>query len=174
MLDTALSPPGSLADRIAARSRELEQQPERTIILPVPGYGDLLAVQYRALDIREELRIEKRFEKVKEPGELFVLVAVGKLSAACEGILEVVGEDEYQETGHKWNAAGVRALFSSRAAVRELPDAATVRQAMVAAFPDEEALVLHAAEYEERRLTVRPGVDSQLEGESVGGLTPRV
>jgi hypothetical protein len=170
-------PAGSLADRIAARSRELEQEPERAIFVPVPGYEDILVVQYRALDLREQLRIEKRHEKIKDTGEQYLLVAVGKLAAACEEILEVVDQDTYRQTdppGQKWNVGGVRALFSSRAAVRDLPDSASVRQAMLAVFADEEALVQHAADYEELRKSVRPGVDTALAGESEGGSTHKV
>lgn len=168
------APAGSLADRMAARSRELEQEPERAIILDVPGYEGILAVQYRALDYREEFKIEDRYAKVKDGAEQTLLAAVGKLSHACEEILEVVGPDTYKQTGQKWNVPGVRALFSSRSAVQALPEGASVRMAMVAAFPDEEALVRHAADYEERRGAVRPGVERELAGESEGGSTHKV
>lgn len=160
---------GSLRDRVEQRRRELERQPEQTILLPIPGYEDLLVAQYRALRYREMFAIESRHESNPDKAEGTLFALADKLIAACERILEPVGYDEdghetYQDTGHRYNARAARELFGA-----ELPEGATARQALLAIFGDadgEERLVLHGADYERERQRVRQHSDSRAEGES--------
>lgn len=155
----------SLRDQVAARQAQLERSPEHTILLPVPRFEDLLVAQYRPLGYRESWRIEERHEKVKDGAEQALLVAADKLIAACERIVEPTADpDEYRDTGHKWGLAIARDVFGL-----ELPDATTARQALLAIFAGdegEEALVRHAAEYEEQRRAHSARIDRVVAGES--------
>jgi hypothetical protein len=152
----------SLADRIAASERQATETPERAIILPVPGpTSSFLSVRYRALTYRELLKIEERHEKVKDSGDQYLFIATDKLIQACQGILENTGPDEYTDTGHKWTAQTAKVLFR-----RDLPDNATARQAVLAIFPDEEAVIEHFKEYEQQRLEIRRQIDRETEGNS--------
>lgn len=158
----APAPGVSLRDRIARRSRELEQKPEHIIMLDVPGYEDLLAVHYRALPYREQIKIEGRSDKVKDPAEQTLRVAADKLIAACERIVEKTDDpDTYTDTGFVWNAKAAD-LFD-----KQLPEGSTARQALIAIIDDEEVLVRHAADLEEQRRDLRRKIDQSVEGNSV-------
>lgn len=156
---------GSLRDRVAARQAELEHSREHTILLPVPRFEELLAVQYRPLGYREAWRIEERHEKVKDGAEQALLVAADKLLAACERLVEATSiADEYRDTGQKWGLAAARDMFGL-----DLPDGTTSRQALLAIFAGdegEECLVRHAADYEEQRRVRVAKIGRVVEGES--------
>lgn len=152
---------GSLRDRIARRKRELEQQPEHTIILPVPRFEDILSVQYRPLEYREMFRIETRHEKRPDGAERLLFVAADKLVNACERLVEPAGADTYKDTGHRWSVEAARDLFDI-----DLPEKTTARQALIAIFDDEELLIRHASDYEEQRRAIHPRLEEKLTGES--------
>lgn len=152
---------GSLQDRIARRQREIEQAPEHTIVIPVPDFEDILAVQYRTLDYREMMIIEARQEKNKDDAERILFVAADKLIKACIRLVEPTGTDEYTETGYKWSLDAARDLFG-----KDLPNGTSARQALIACFKDEETLVMHAGAWAEQREKVRARVESEVSGES--------
>jgi hypothetical protein len=156
---------GSLKARVQARRRELEQEHDSTFVLPIPGFEQLLAVEYRPLNYREMMKLESRHSKNTDEAESVLFIAVDKMIAACERLVEVTGNpDEYADTGYRWNVQGVRECFGC-----ELPDGATARQAVLKVFSyegGEEDLILHSGEYETQRSTRRASVDRRVEGES--------
>lgn len=153
----------SLQQRIAQREREHEQAPEHTIILPVPGFEDILAVQYRALSVREMFAIETRVTKtIKDEYEQNLFGAADKLINACERIVEPTSDpDTFNDTGYQWGTKAARELFN-----RTLPEPSTARQALLSIFREEESLFAHFTAYEEQRAAVRKRLDSDLAGES--------
>ena len=54
---------------------------------------------------------------------------------------------------------------------RQLPDAATARQGILAIFKDDEVLFDHFADYEREREAARERIDTSLAGESVASST---
>ena len=156
---------GSLRERAAARRRELEHEHEVSILLPMPGYEDLFAVQYRAMGAREMFTIENRSKDDKESYDKYWAIASDKLVAACERILEVKGPDTYEDTGFRLNAKAARELFDC-----SLPENASARIAMHAIFgaseEGDERLTDHAGDYELQRKGLVTKVDKRVEGES--------
>ena len=154
----------SLRERVQARHRELEREPDHAILLPVPGYEQDLLVEYRALTYREQFAIETKLEGHKDEAERVLFIAVDKLIAACVRIVEPTGTtDEYKDTGFRWNANAARDLFGCN-----LPDDARARQGLLAIFSGddgEERLILHAAEYEVQRVAARRQIERRAEGE---------
>lgn len=155
--------PGSLQDRIARRQREIEAQPEHTIVIPVPDFEDILAVQYQTLDYRKMMAIEARQEKNKDTAEGVLFVAADKLINACVRIVEPTDDPngDYKDTGYKWGLDAARNLFG-----KDLPDNTSARQAVIACFRDEETLVRHAGDWATQREEIRKRVDTEALGES--------
>ena len=152
----------SLQEWAARRRQDLAAQPERAIFLPLPGYEERLAVQYRPLTYREAVKIETRHEKNRDDAEKLLFVAADKLIAACERIVEPNGPDEYKDTGYRFNAKAAAELFGCG-------DVVSSRQALLAIFDDEEAVVRHHGAYEEQRTAANEGVTRLMVGESGAG-----
>lgn len=159
----------SLRDQVEARRRELEHEPDRAILLPFPGFDNLM-VQYRPLSYRESWRIEDKHAKVKDGAEQALLIAADKLVAACERIVTSNGiPDEYTDTGLKLGVRLAREEFGL-----PLPEGTTARAAVLAIFRDqsvfgedgEELLVRLAADYEDQREPKAEQITSSVEGES--------
>lgn len=150
---------GSLRDRIAQRERELAEG--LPIVIPIPGYEDLLAVRYHALDYRTMYKIEARHEKNPHPEEGALFAAADKLIQGCDSILEIESDGVYKETGLKWGLQAARDLFG-----RSLPDETRARAALLAIFRDEMLLVEHAAAYQRASEKARTQIGRTLEGES--------
>src|SRR6185312_15304196 len=165
----------SLRDQIAQVQQELERAPEHTILLPVPKLEHVLVAQYRPLGYREAWRIEEKHGKVKDGAEQALLVAADKLFAACERLVRPTAKaDEFEDTGHKWNARLAREEFGL-----DLPEGTTARQALIAIFRSlgkddegEELLLRHAVEYEEQRQAETTRIAGRVEGESAAPVAP--
>lgn len=158
----------TLKERLAARREDLQH--ERDVVLPIPGYEDMLAGRYRVLSYRELRRIGKRNQGLEgtEDGEL--ILAADTLIEACSELLEVKDDGAYASTGQRWNANGVRELFGA-----DLPEGATARDAIFHVFPPTQTeLMLHFNDYDEHLKQVVSEVDDKLVGESEARSEPEV
>lgn len=161
----------SLAERAQRRHQELSHAPESTLVLPVPGYEDIMSVRYRPLTFRENWDIETRHTKPGETpsSEEALFIAADKLIVACKGLVEPDGVDEtgspkFKDTGYKWNRRAAVEVFGCT-----LPADATARASILAIFgPDdgEESLIIHAGDYGVGRDALKSKVDRRVEGES--------
>lgn len=149
---------GSLRDRIAQRRLELQQ--ERSFVLPISGYEDLLAAHYRVMSYSEFRKIGRRHEAIANTTEGELTVFADTLINACLELLEIQDGD-YVSTGKKWSVDAVRDLFGV-----DLPSDATVRQAVRQALTDTD-LALHYRAYDLKADSVGPGVEDAVVGEAV-------
>jgi hypothetical protein len=158
----------SLAERVAARRRELAR--ERTAVLAIPGYEDMLAARYRMLDFHTLRKIAERNRGQDEADEE-IANAADTLIHACVEILEVDtgddGERVYRSTGQRWTAKAARELFGA-----ELPNEATARDALLAAIPgaagegDGLNVMVHFAAYDRELSRGNKALAQMIQGES--------
>jgi len=148
----------TLQEWLAAQREQLAQ--DRTEVVPVPGYEERLAGRYRLLPLA---RAEKIVERAKSNLDRYADTIIN----SCIELLEITGENEYQSTGHTWNRDGVRELFGV-----DLPDNATSRQAVFAAFPPpmgEYKLYQHFVQIDEKLSAGAAAADEVIEGNSEAG-----
>lgn len=145
----------TLQEWLTAQREQLAQ--DRTEVIPVPGYEQRLAGRYRLLPLTNA---EKIIEKTETNTDRYA----DSIIQSCVGLLEIVGENEYRETGHRWSSAGVRELFGI-----DLPEGATARQALLACFPEPLGpyrLYQHFVEIDEALSATQSSVDEELRGNS--------
>lgn len=155
----------SLADRVAAKRREVEARRQARFILPVPDYQELLAVKYRKLLWEERMDIIER-DGGTDTAER-VTAAADMLIAACEDLLEVDGtngngEPVYKPLGKRWSTPAIIEYFGIG-----LPENATVRHALREALGSD-ALMTHFAEYV-REVGM---IETEGEGAATGEASP--
>ncbi len=164
---------GSLEDRVAARREERQRARASLLIIPVPGYKDLLAARYRVLQWEEKMDIVRRHKGLlnSEDGPLggnttdTVATAADMLIAACEEILEVSGKDDngkplYRSLGQRWTAPMILETFRL-----PLPPEATVRHALIVALGSEE-IIDHFGDYTRECDAILAEGDAVAQGEA--------
>lgn len=157
----------SLRGRLAHRREALRHR--EPFFVPVPGYEDILAAKYHAIDYRTLRRIGMRQADNKDVPESEIAVAADTLATACDGFYEVPAEwdgDEssLRDTGYTWDVRAARDLFG--VGEDELPDGSTARAAILAIVPDHTEVILHYGEYDREARAVNKRVSEELQGES--------
>ncbi len=131
-------PSSTLAERARARREKLVNQ--QTIVLEVPSYEGILAVEYRALDYFESRRIGDRLNRIKDEGERDLYLACDTLIAASINAFEL-GQENVRELGVGWGQQLAKHLGV------DVADDATARQAVLSCFPRSQSAVVAFAEY---------------------------
>ncbi len=157
---------GSLRDRLAARRRQLAERDFFT--QPILGYEDLgLYARYEVLDFTTRSKIGQRHATAISRKETEIGgtrdAAADTLAQACVGLLEKVGEDGgFRELAPGFTADAIREYI-----VPDLPEGATVRQAILAMFPaPHDGLVADMlTDYAERCSQIDPDHDEEMAGE---------
>lgn len=161
----ATAPAGSLSERLTQIRKDRERKRGSIITIPVEGTDGLLAASYRRLSFEEKSDIAKRHDGIGTDGSDEVAAAADLLINACQDLLEVVGKDadgkpEYRSLGKRWTTTTISELFGI-----ELPENATVRQAMRDAF-DSEDLMDHMLTYIRLANDLTKDDSGELPGES--------
>lgn len=147
----------SLKERLAERREQLHQ--ERTFVIEIPGYRDLIAGRYRTLPYEAIRKVYKRNEATLDTSEGELNSCADTLILGCVELLEKRDDGEYHSLDIRWpNAAD---LFGV-----DLPEGVSDARAVVRAVLPGNELVKHAAEYNEQAEIVLPEVGKALEGES--------
>ena len=131
---------GSLAARAQARRQAILNR--KTVRLEVPGYENILEVEYRGLTYAEGKRIISRHERQADDAIRDIYVAADQLMLASVNSYELVDGDR-TELGMPWGKELARSLGV------KVDDAMTARQAMIAAFATDLHLTRHWADYVE-------------------------
>lgn len=147
----------SLQERIAERHRRVRE--ERTVVLPVPGFSDLLAARYRPLPIQDRLRILRKHQNAGEDGDDLVAAAADVLINACEDLLEKNGSD-WKSLGKKWTSSAIGELFPVA-----ISEDTTAREALTQALTSDQ-IVEHSGEYNDECDKIRAELEGATEGES--------
>lgn len=88
-------PPVSLAERMAAKRDRKERQ--QTEIFPVPGWGEMLAVELRALGTKKQDRLGSQHEAHPDPNERVQLTMADHIVNATVKFYEVNAEGDRRE-----------------------------------------------------------------------------
>jgi hypothetical protein len=117
----------SLQERVAARRKERER--ERTFVLPVPGYEDVLHARYRPLPFEDLHDLQQRHEDDGDTAEGILGLRADTLARACVELLERSPDGSFRSLGFGWQPAGVREHL-----IPGLPESATARDTVFALF----------------------------------------
>lgn len=145
----------SLKDRMAARAEVLERQ--QTEVFEVPGWGDLFAVELRALSYRTMRRVQARNERVHDEADRELYNMADQIVLATEGFVEV-NEDGTREPseGATW-VGWVEAAYPD-----EAPDGGwTPRQAVLKLITDKR-IHFFTGQWVEWAQSVRSDVDEEV------------
>jgi hypothetical protein len=139
-----MTPAGSLADRIKQRREALENQ--TTTVLELPGYEDMLAVEFRLLGWQLQRKIAERHVRIKDKAIRELYTAADTLLTAQIGTYEITESGEQKPISDDWFGLCARAGISLR-------DDTTLRQAMIALLTDSgvTSLVIEWNEWAENR-----------------------
>jgi hypothetical protein len=126
----------SLARRAQVRRAELSAR--RTVQLPVPGYQDILVVEYRALTYAEVKRITTKTERIRDEAAQDLAAYTDQLLLASTNAWEIAPDGTRTELGTGWTIELVRAMGS--------PPDLSLRQSFMAVLTDV-LVIQHYAEY---------------------------
>jgi hypothetical protein len=142
---------GSLRARMQQRAEQLEKV--TTEIFPLPGWDDLLEVELRVSGLRQATRVQKRNERVRDPGTQNLYNMCDLLLAATVGFWQVIGEDKRKPLEASWESLAKN--------LDGCPDAPTARQAMIFLLKEHRIPRLYA-EWEQWMTSAAPEVDKEL------------
>lgn len=156
--------PGSLAHRVAQRRKEREARRGTIVTVPVPGFEDLFAVNYRRLTLEERSEIVDRNDVLEGGAGSMTTGAADLLINACVDILEITGQDEagepiYLPLGKKWTPSVIAELFE------EDTQGVTVRDALMQVL-DSDDLTGHFAAYSKAVRALDEKATDETPGES--------
>ena len=131
---------GSLADRAAARRKQLLER--KTTILEVPGYEGILSMEYRALSYPEGRRIQSRNQRISDDAAREIASAADGLIMASEMAFEHDPESgDLKPLGMAWGIPLAQSLGV------KVSETMTVRQAVMSCFAHDIWLMNHWNEY---------------------------
>lgn len=161
---SANGPSPSLAARASHRREMLLEQ--HSIVLEVPGYEGVLAVEYRAVGYPESKRIHERLRRIRDEAERELYVAADHLLVASTNSFEM-SEHGSRELGHGWGLELARELGI------EIGEGMSARQAVLACFPREQLLLTHFyVDYSEWLSGATLEVDSEQARDFPGTTSP--
>jgi hypothetical protein len=139
----------SLAARAQARRAQLSAK--RTVTLPVPGYQDMLSVEYRVLTYAETKRIVARNERIREEAVQDLTNYADQLIAASVTAYELPSK---RELGAGWTLSLCKEMGV------EIGEGMTTRQALFSVL-DDILLFKHYMEYMEWMQGAEADIDSE-------------
>ena len=126
----------SLAARAKVRRAELSET--RTTEMPVPGYQDMLVIEYRALTYSEVKRITQRTSLIRDEASRDLAAYADQLLLAARNAWEITPAGKRKHLGNGWTQELLLALGA--------PIGLTARQMLFAVLSDL-LLVQHYIEY---------------------------
>lgn len=151
----------SLAERVQARRRQLERQ--HTIVLEPPGYGGLLAVEYRPIAYSEVRALVRRHERIQDEATQELYQAADGLLMACINSYDISGGGKVA-LNLRWGVELAHLLGYSDT----VDDAFTARQALFACFPRDTSVISHYGEY----FAWLTDIEDQLDREQMEDFPP--
>jgi len=147
--------PGSLAERLQQRSKELETT--ISAVFPVPTLDDILAVELRLVGWESLRRIVTKHERNQVPAIRELYVAADQIVLGTEGFFEILdseGPQRRRKVDHTWQDL-------ARATGKNLPQEVTPRQALIALVGDTNVAILWQ-QWQEWMTTRRPEVNEEV------------
>lgn len=152
----------SLQARVAARREQQIAARARSFLVPLPGFEDLLAARYHPLGFEIKRQIQIRHEQIGSDPADEVAASADILIAACDEVRDA-------ETGATlaagWTAGVVRDVFG----LTDLPESATVRQALIVAL-GADGVMAHFGGYHREANRILDASEEKALGESTPAL----
>jgi len=144
---------GSLASRAAGRRQEISER--KAVVLEVPGYEGVLAVEYRALTYSEGRKIAARHQRQSDDAVRELYTAVDQLIRASVNSYELLEDGSKRELGVGWGRDLAMMLGV------EIYDQTTARQAVLASFANDVLMTRHYIDYSEWLQNVQEEIDEE-------------
>lgn len=153
--EVAEHPSGSLAGRMAARRKELQEV--RAEVFPFPGWESMLAVEMQVLGYEALSRIGERHKTVRLKWQRELYIGVDILIAATTGFYEVAPDGSRKRISDSW-------IDLARTAFPDSPEDMTTRQAFFVLLPEKETLRIGdwLEEWKEWATVERQEVDEEV------------
>jgi hypothetical protein len=155
---------GSLAARATARRQEISER--KSLVLEVPGYEGLLAVEYRALAYHEGRKIAARHQRQHDDAVREIYIAADQLIRASVNSYELREDGTSIELGIGWGRE-----LAERLGIK-IHDTTTARQAVLACFPSDVLLTRHFVEYGEWLQDTQSDVDDEQRADFLPTASP--
>jgi hypothetical protein len=136
---------GSLAEQVAQRAKARAKQRQTILTIPIPGFEDLFAIQYRRLTFEEKSALVERHNVIDGDARERIESAADMLINACEDVVQVTGHDEHGKPSYRSLQTRLTSAFVGRLFGLE-PVPSTARDALILAL-DSEDLVTHFGQY---------------------------
>lgn len=141
----------SLAARAQARRAELSAR--RSVELPVPGYQDMLVIEYRALTYSEVKRIGQRVSLIRDEAAQDLASYADQLLLASTNAWEITREGTRRHVGAGWTSD----LLTSLGAAPGM----TARQMLLGVLSDL-LLIQHYVEYSQWLQGAEFDIDNEI------------
>jgi hypothetical protein len=142
---------GSLASRVEARAKELEDTV--SYVFPIPTWEDIVSVELRLVGWEALRKIVTKHERQRVPAIRELYVAAEQLLVGTMKFYEV-NDSKLEEAETDW-------ITLARNTGKKLPDNLTPRQALIAFVGDTNVAILWQ-QWQEWMTTRRPEVDEEI------------